>query len=166
MWYVLWTTSGKEEKTKQTIINHVDPSLYSRCVVPYRNKRHFYRGQSEIVTILLFPSYVFIETDNVKEFAEVVGGFPGYNIILQTDDLFCPIYKEEEYLFTDLINEYGIIDISKGYMDGDRVHVTEGPLVGYEEHIKKVIRRKSLAILSMNIYNRLVEYGLGLDITD
>lgn len=163
MWYVLWTTAGTEEKTREMVNAHVDHSLFTRCIVPYRRKREIHRGISMFVTKLLFPSYVFIETDRIDDFAKRLRWYPGKNVILQTGDFFCPIYEDEEYFLTDMLNKDDIIDSSSGFMDGDRVRVITGPLRGYEDRIKKVIWRKSLAILEMTLYDRKVEAALGLD---
>ena len=163
MWYVLWTTAGTEEKTREMVNAHVDHSLFTRCIVPYRRKREIHRGISMFVTRLLFPSYVFIETDRIDDFAKRLRWYPGKNVILQTGDFFCPIYEDEEYFLTDMLNKDDIIDSSSGFMDGDRVRVITGPLRGYEDRIKKVIWRKSLAILEMTLYDRKVEAALGLD---
>ena len=62
-----------------------------------------------------------------------------------------------------MLGENDIIGSSTGYMDGERVKVISGPLRGYEKRIKKVIWRKSLAILEMTLYERKVETALGLD---
>lgn len=166
MWYVLWTMTGKEEAARQMIREHVDASLYTRCAVPYRLKRHYHGGKSEIVKMILFPSYVFVETDRIEDFVLSIQWFPGLNIILHTDDFYCPIYKHEEYFLTKLINDHDVIDISEGYMVGDRVHVTSGPLVGQEGNIKKIIRRNSVAILEINLFGRRTEVRMGLDIIE
>ena len=165
MWYVLWTKAGDEEKTRGMINGHVDGDLFTRCIVPYRKKREFYKSSSVFVEKLLFPSYVFIETDRIKDFAKRMQWYPGKNVILQSGDSFCPIYREEEYFLTDMLDEKDIIESSNGYMDGERVTVTSGPLKGYEDKIRRVIRRKSLAIMEMTLYDRKVETALGLDLS-
>ena len=154
MWYVLWTKSGEEEKTRNMVNAHVDRSLFTRCIVPYRRKREIHRGISMFVNKLLFPSYVFIETEYIKDFSDRLRWYPGKNMILQTGDIFCPIYEDEEFFPTDMLDQNDIIDSSAGYMDGDRVKVVSGPLQGYEDRIKKVIWRRSLAILEMTLYDR------------
>ena len=164
MWYVLWTSTGQEEKTRQKIYDFADPAFYTRVAIPYRLKRHYYKGKSRIVKLILFPSYVFIETDCIKDFVSDIKWFPGFNVVLHIDDLYCPIYKHEEYLLTNLIDDHDIIDISEGYMEGDRVRITSGPLLGQEAHIKKVKRRQGVAILEMNIFNRVTEVSLGLEL--
>ena len=164
MWYVLWTIGGAEERTRNMINDHIERPLYTRCIVPYRRKREIHRGVSMFVDKLLFPSYVFIETDRIDDFAKCLRRYPGKNIILQTGEFFSPIYAEEEYFLTDMLGKNDIIDSSSGYLDGERVMVTSGPLRGYENRIKKVVRRKSLAILEMTLYDRRVETALGLDL--
>ena len=166
MYYVLWTNTGREEKTRQMIYQFADPALYSRCAIPYRLKRHYYKGQSRIVKLILFPSYIFIETDHIKEFADNIKWFPGFNVVLHMDDLYCPVLPHEEKLLTGLINEKDVIDISEGYMEGDIVHVTRGPLVGMEGSIKKVKPRQGAAILEMNIFNRKTEVSLGFELIE
>ena len=66
MYYVLWTNTGSEEKTRQMINEFADPALFTRCLIPYRLKRHYFKGKSHIAKLILFPSYVFIETDRIK----------------------------------------------------------------------------------------------------
>ena len=164
MYYVLWTNTGREEKTRQMIHTYADPALYSRCLIPYRVKRHYYGGSSKLVKLILFPSYIFIESDNIKEFVNNIKWFPGFNVVLHMDDIYCPLQKHEETLLFKLINDHEIIDVSKGYMEGDKVFITDGPLVGQEGFIKKVKPRQGIAIIEMNIFNRTTEVSLGLEI--
>lgn len=164
MYYVLWTSTGKEEKTRQMISDFADPSLYFRCLIPYRLKRHYYKGKSYIAKLILFPSYVFIETDHIKELVNDIKWFPGFNVVLHVDDLYCPVYKHEEQLLTKLVDARGIIDISEGFMEGDQIRITSGPLVGQEGNILRINRRKGVAILRMNIFNRVTQVSLGLEL--
>ena len=164
MWYVLWTSTGREENIRQKIYDYADPALYSRCAIPYRLKRHYFKGKSHIAKLILFPSYVFIETDTIKEFADNIKWFPGFNVVLHTDDLYCPIYKHEEQLLMNLMKDSEVIDISEGYMEGDQVHITSGPLLGQEGIIKKVKPRQGVAVIEMNIFNRTTEVSLGLEL--
>ena len=166
MWYVLWTNTGQEEKTRQWIYQYVDSSLYTRCAIPYRLKKHYYKGQSRIVKLLLFPSYVFVETDQIEEFVNNIKWFPGFNVVLHMGDIYCPVYEHEEIILTRLIAENDVIDISTGYMEGDKVHILSGPLNGMEGQIKKVKPRQGVAILEMCFFNRTAEVSLGLELIE
>ena len=166
MYYVLWTNTGSEEKTRQMIHEYADPAFYSRCIIPYKLKRHYFGGKSKLVKIILFPSYIFVETDHIKEFVNNIKWFPGFNVVLHADDLYCPLHKHEETLILKLLNDREVIDISEGYMEGDKVHITAGPLLGQEGLIKKVKPRQGIAILEMNVFNRTTEVYLGLDMIE
>lgn len=146
------------------ISDFADPSLYSRILIPYRLKRHYYKGRSHIAKLILFPSYVFIETDHIKELVNNIKWFPGFNVVLHVDDLYCPVYKHEEKLLMELVDDRGIIDISEGFIEGDQIRIISGPLVGQEGNILRINRRKGTAILQMNIFNRVTEVSLGLDL--
>ena len=166
MYYVLWTNTGREEKTRQMIYQYADSALYTRCAIPYRLKKHYYKGKSQIVKLMLFPSYIFIETNHIHEFVDNIKWFPGFNVVLHVDDIYCPVYEHEAVILNQLIAEKDIIDISQGYMEGDKVHVTNGPLVGMEGQIKRVKPRQGVAILEMNIFNRTTEVSLGLELIE
>ena len=62
-----------------------------------------------------------------------------------------------------MLNKQDVIDMSRGYMDGGQVRVISGPLFGFEDHIKKVDWRQSLAVLEMNLFYRSIEAYVGLD---
>lgn len=161
MWYVLWTTAGTEEKTRNMIDDHVKRSILTRSIVPYQRTREIHKKIRMFVDKLMFLSYVFVETDHIRDFAKLLQWYPGKNFILQTGDFFCPIYEEEEYFLPDMLNVSDIIDSSNGYMDNDCVKETCGPMRECENRIKKVAWRKSLAILEMALFGRKVEAALG-----
>lgn len=166
MYYVLWTSTGSEEKTRQMIRDYVGSAYYSRIAIPYRKKKYFHGGKASIVKELIFPSYIFIETEDIEGFVSQIDRFPGFKVILHTEDGYSPIYKHEEYILTKMLNNEDVIDISEGYMEGDRIIVTKGPLQGFEGGIKKVIHRRGLAILEMTIFNRTTEVRLGLELIE
>lgn len=164
MSYVLWTRNGREENTRQMIHMYVDPALYSRCVIPYKLKRHYFGGSSKLVKLKLFPSYLFIETNNINEFINQIKWFPDFNVVLPSNDLYCPLQQHEEVMLFKFLDDHDIIDISKGRIENGKVHITDGPLVGQEDFIKKIKPRQGVAILEMNIFHRTTEVSLGLEI--
>ena len=56
------------------------------------------------------------------------------------------------------------IPMSQGYMRGDTLVATEGPLVGHEGLITRVNRHKSLAVLEFHIGGKRVTTRVGLGI--
>ena len=58
------------------------------------------------------------------------------------------------------------VAMSVGVMEGDRIIVKEGPLVGMEGKIKKIDRHKRMAILEVELVNRVSEMKVGLEIVE
>ena len=54
--------------------------------------------------------------------------------------------------------------MSMGVVEGDRIVVTRGPLMGHEGWITSVNRRKSLAFIQVEMFGRKIETRIGLGI--
>ena len=76
MWYMLWTNTGDEEKTRQMINDQVDNRFFYRCIVPYCGNREFFRGNSTFVEKPFSPTYVFIETNSISDFSNHMRQYP------------------------------------------------------------------------------------------
>ena len=57
-----------------------------------------------------------------------------------------------------------VVPMSVGVKDGDRVVITQGPLVGHEAMVKEIWRRKSIAILEIDMCGRTVTTRVGLGV--
>ena len=57
-------------------------------------------------------------------------------------------------------------DSSVGYFEGDNIVVTYGPLVGMEGSIKRIDRHKRLALVEMDMFDRVTEVKVGLEIIE
>lgn len=166
MWYVIWTTTGQEEKTRGLIEKLVDPSAYKRCLILYKNKFEKVKGVRQKVKRKLIPSYIFVETDSINEFAEALVRVPGFSVVLSSEKYFQPL-KEKETLIIEKFADCGeVIDTSTGYIIGDRIIINDGPLVGSEGMIKKVNRHKRIAIIEMEMFGRVTDVTVGLEIIE
>ena len=166
MWYVIWTYTGQEEKTKGYVERFVDPDLFSRCAVPYMAKIEKHGGKRVRVEKLMMPSYVFVETDRIDDFADALHRIPGFTVVLHTGDCFHPLSEHEQYVLSRLLGPTDVVDISTGYLSGDRVSVLSGPLAGLEGQIKRVDRHRRTATLEMTMFDRTTEVRVGLEIVE
>ena len=57
-----------------------------------------------------------------------------------------------------------IVDMSIGYIEGDVIHINEGPLIGYEGHIVKIVRHKRIAYVDISLFGRDTTVKVGLEI--
>ena len=72
MWYVIWTLTGKENMLIGRIQSDLPDELYRRCWSPVRMERQKHKGELIDVEKILFPGYVFIDTDTPEEVEQEV----------------------------------------------------------------------------------------------
>ena len=117
-----------------------------------------YEGTWHTETKLLFPSYVFVESENrtllLEELKE--GGM---------EALLC-IEQAEEMFLRDLYGDSRHLMMSKGIVKGGFPQVTAGPLKGMEHRICRIDRHKRLAKLKMPTEQKLGYITAGLEITE
>lgn len=164
MWYVIWTNTGNEEKCKFYIDNYIGSEAFIRCIIPTKRISKYIKGRWVKVEQKLFLSYLFIESDNINEFEMQLKNSATFNKILKNDDIFLSLDKKEENALCRLIGDDGIIGESIGFIDGDKVIVTDGPMVGMEGNIKQIDRHKRLATLEIEMFDRVTEVKLALEI--
>ncbi len=165
MWYVIWATTGEEELTKVKIERCIDHNLYKRISIPYVKKFEKRGNTKTQKEKRMFPSYLFVETDHIEEFSQALISIPGFAVILHGDG-YQPLHRREENMLLHLIVDEDIIDISVGYIEGDNIVVTYGPLVGMEGSIKRIDRHKRLALVEMDMFDRVTELKVGLEIIE
>ena len=171
-WYVLFVMTGYEHKVKADITN-VWKLSRSKPFVPIYEACFKRGGKIYLEKRMICPGYVFVESD-----------MPGMEFYLATWRLISQsehilqlmrygkeaIYdnfemKSAEYeAFLHLYNDDYCIDMSKGFIVGDKVVITEGPLMGYESRIKKVRASKQEAMIEMYIMGQLTDVKVGLEI--
>lgn len=165
MWYVIWATTGKEELTRTAIEKNIDSSLYYRLSIPHMVKYERKGGIDIRVVKRILPSYIFVETDDIVQFAYRLEYMPGFSIVLKNEG-YWPLYEDEEKLLISLIKDGDLIDISRGFIEDGRVSITAGPLTGYEGVICKVNKRKRMATVEVEMFNRTMQINLGLEILE
>lgn len=69
MWYVIQTLGGEEEQTADMIRKMIPSSCLEECFVPKRERMKKFHGVWNKVEEILFHGYVFVVTEQPKEFA-------------------------------------------------------------------------------------------------
>lgn len=83
--------------------------------------------------------------------------------VLSQDGRFVPLAKEETQLIGSFTNRGDrVMPMSEALKDGDQVVVTAGPLLGHEALIKTINRRKSTALMELNLCGRCITTRVGL----
>ena len=163
MWYVVWTTTGSEERVARAV---KEMTCQNRCFVPKRIVQIRRNGNWEYSEKNMFPGYFFVDTDDVEEFSNQLHKVEGFAAVLTSDKKFYPLTGKDDTLTEDLYNNNGIFDVSKGIIEGDNIIVTSGPLKGQEGLIKKIDRHKRLAYLEFSMFDQVIRGTVGLEIVE
>ena len=166
MWYVIWTTTGSEQKLDLWIKEYVPNEYYDDCFVPLIDQNKKVNGVWKTVHKTLFPGYMFVNTDSerIESFAERIKHSDQFAVVLSTDERFTPVSNEEVFLIENAFANNGVLGSSIGIIEGDMVKILSGPLIGKEGLIKSINRHKRTAIIELNMFGRVSTIKIGLEI--
>lgn len=165
MWYVIQVYTGKELEIAQQCRDRVADEGED-VFVPLTERWTKIRGERTLITSRLFPGYVFIETDKIEDFHKRLNRIYAMTKVLRTGDEMTPIQKEEEEYLRKLGGDEHVVRYSEGYIEGDKLVVTSGPLKDFEGNVKKVLRHKRLVVVEVLLHGKEVEVTLGLGIVE
>ncbi|MEF3345558.1 antiterminator LoaP [Eggerthella lenta] len=165
MWYVVQTVAGREFAVCRLIESLVEDDVLQECFVPRYEVQKQFRGQWRTCTATLFPGYLIVVTDRVDELESQLRRVPAFAWVLSNDGGFVPL-ERDEVAWIDAFTEKGhrTVGVSEGVIEGDRIIVLKGPLVGREGWIRKINRRKRTAYLEIDMFGRTMQTKIGLGI--
>lgn len=165
MWYAVQVMSGKEEETRFLCESLLRDDACNGCFVISCDRDKKYNGKWHRDSNIMFPGYIFIDTDYPKMVYEELKSIPRLTKILGRDnDYFLSINIKEKLFLESLIDEKFHLKMSNGLIIGDSIIVTNGPLMGKEAMIKKIDRHKRTALISVEMFGRAIELKVGLEI--
>lgn len=166
-WYVIFVESGFEEDVCH-FIDKLRIKIYEdinfNLLVPKRKIYERKQGVRKEVIKRMFPGYVLVETDYIEEFYIRARGGPHILKFLKDNYNFLEVSIDEINQILKLVDNKGLINVSRGLVVNDRIHITEGPLLGREGIIKKLDKRKGRAKVEFIINCKSLLIDLGVDI--
>lgn len=164
-WYVIQVSTGKENAMCELILRVAPERTVEECFSPSYDTQIKVKGEWRSVKKPLLPGYLIAVTDQVEVLQRVCRTVPEFARLLTMGETFVPL-RDDDQAWIGAFTRRGerSIPMSTGVMEGDRVLVLDGPLVGREALIKSVNRHKSLAFLEFEICGRKVTTKVGLGI--
>lgn len=161
-WYALFVETGQEEVVQKYIYYNYGNSMHT--IIPKRKIPEKRNGKHFGVLKKLFPGYILLNADLDDNKYYVIKHIPKLIKILGNGTYYSSIDEDEISVILKLIDYRGVIDYSKIYIEGLRVFVKEGPLMGFEGMIKKVNKHTNRARVQLNFMGelRLVDVGIEL----
>jgi len=166
-WFVLYVKSGAEDE----IAAKINEQDHVHAFVPRKIKLYKRQGKLIKVNDIVFKSYVFVETAmNYESFyVEVVNNIKMHTGFYKTlthkaDRNIETLYPQEKQFLQSFMNKDHIIEASVGFVEGDKVTITSGPLVGKESIIKSINKHKRIALMEISMMGRSVEVHIPLEL--
>lgn len=164
-WYAVQVRSGKETEIMKACQLLVNPHVLEECFIPKSQKRKKFKGVWKDVTEILFKGYVFMITDDIDRLYNELKKIPDLTKVLGNDGKeIYPIRVEEAKFLARFGGSKHIVEVSSGYIEGDTIKVTSGPLMGQEGHIAKINRHKRLAFVDVSLFGQVTRVQVGLEI--
>lgn len=164
-WYAVKVRSGREDKIVKACDILVNRHVLKECFIPRYKRMRKLRGQWFYIEEILFKGYVFMITDHVDELFNELKKIPDLTKILGNDgENIYPIYEEEAMLLERFGGSERVVDVSCGYIEGDCIRITNGPLMGYEGNIVKIDRHKRIAYVDISLFEQITTVQVGLEI--
>ena len=180
-WVILFVRTGSEEKIARLLKEKLNAEEYQ----PFLPVRETFRKSKGVIRKerkLLFPGYVFIQTEiEAGSIAEKLKSDLTDMIVDMTDKWHDDIYKilhngdnekdvvvrkKERLYWERLFDTNFCVAGSVGFIEGDTIRVTSGPLVGMESRIKKIDRHKREAVVEMKVMGSVREIRLMLEVIE
>ena len=165
MWYVVQVRSGTEHNIRIQCNKKIPDTIMERCFIPYYEEKKKQNGTWNTLQKVLFPGYLFMITEDVEKLFFHLKTIEGMTKLIGTGQDIIPL-KEEEITFLQRFGgEDQIVSMSEGIIEGTQVIITSGPLMGMEGLIKKIDRHKRKAWLDLEMFGRMQQVEVGLEIT-
>lgn len=170
MYYVIQVKTGKEQNTIDDIRQYQNSDCIIDVFSPYRMELRKYKGEFKEVRVRCFPGYIFVETLDAKQLFFDLYWVPGFTRLLGREEgtyNFVPLDEDEARMIDILynVNEDRTTRISDiEVVEGDKIRILDGPLVGLETKIKKVDLHKRMVVIEFMLCNRPVEAKVGINI--
>lgn len=165
MWYVVQVRSGTEHNIRIQCNKKIPDTIMERCFIPYYEEKKKQNGTWNTLQKVLFPGYIFMITEDVEKLFFHLKTIEGMTKLIGTGQDIIPLKEEEITFLKRLGGEEQIVSMSEGIIEGTQVIITSGPLMGMEGLIQKIDRHKRKAWLDLELFGRMQQVEVGLEIT-
>lgn len=178
-WYVLYVKANTEHKVVKDFAEFVKTNSTAYDFDPfvpesekyYRAKKYRELGK-QYLKRPLFPGYVFIETNMpAEQFLKFTAAYI-YNsadvirLLKYGDSNEIAISLAERQRFEYLLKGKHCLEHSIGYIEGDNIVITCGPLIGMDGRIEKINRHNRNAKIELVMFGQKQVVDVALEIVE
>ena len=164
MWCVIQVFTGKEEMMRHACIKYIDPEVLEDTFIPMRVRQRKYFGVWKDEKCVLFPGYVFLITPDPGRLHGELKKVEGMTKLLKVGTDVLTLTESEEQFMRRISDDEHVAQMSVGFIEGDTIKVTEGPLLGLEGMIRKIDRHKRQCVVETEMFGQKTKMTVGLEI--
>ncbi len=164
MWYVVQVFTGTEQNICRQAEKAIPTDILQRIFIPHYEEKRRISGEWKLLQKILFPGYVFVVTDHIDELWLQLKKVIGLTRLIGAGEDIIPLTEEEVEFLLNFGKEEQIVKMSLVIIENDRVHITDGPLMGMEGSIRKIDRHKRKAWVEVQMFGRKQVVQVGVEI--
>ena len=158
-WYSLRVISGKEKKTKETIVFEAEEAGISDHIgdilVPSENVVEMRDGKKRVRNKVFFPGYILIHLQLTREVRYLVENIPGIMSFVGPKGEPIPLRDDEiSRILGEVEGKEGREVMAHKFNVGDPVKVVDGPFVDFTGFIDEVNDDKQKVKVTVSIFGR------------
>lgn len=167
--YVFHVITGREHKISNTINKKFNTHI-ANTFIPKREKVCRKVGNIYKKDTIMFPGYVFIESELYNEdFYLQINHFVKclkdvITILRYGDTNEYAVREDERNKLMLFLNSKYCMELSTGFIEGDKIYIIDGPMAGRESIIRKINRHKMEAVIELNIMGGNLKVTIPIDI--
>lgn len=163
-WYVVKSVSNRERSVLERLKKESDSgnlaNKIGRVLIPTEKTFFLRNGKRVFKEKIMYPGYIFVETDSLPELDYFVKGCDGATGILSDRNKQPQIIQEKE--IEKMVNHQEVShqqDFSGNYIVGEDVTILDGPFATFRGVVEDIIDQK--VKVSVMIFGRktIVELG-------
>ena len=164
-WYVVRAQANRERSVSERLIKESEKGdlmgKLGRVIVPIEKSSYLKNGKKMTKDKVLFPGYIFVETNAIGELKFHLKGLSGATGFLtnRTGEIQSLTQKEVEQMLNQKL-EVEKEPTEPQYIVGEEVKIIDGPFNGFVAHIDEIKEKK--VKLSVLIFGRKTPVDLDI----
>jgi hypothetical protein len=149
-WYLVHAP-GREESTCEKVKKIISPDLLEDAFVMRKERVRKRDGVWRTYTVPMYEDYFFVVTRDVgaldRELAKL--SFPAH-VCKGENRFYAPMAEEAQAWYEQMMDATHTIRTSTAVIEGGELHIQDGPMVGQEDRVTRVMRKRCVCNVAVS----------------
>ena len=164
-WYTVKVQNNREKSISEKIKSDMmrDYGIEILTMIPTRGVASVKNGKKVIKEQILYPGYVFVQTESIDKVAHLVKSTPGASTVLRDDRGAAVQLKQSE--IDRIIGEKEAVKamIESAFITGEKIEIISGPFSQFMGTVDWIDQDKNKVRVEVSIFGRPSLVDLTLD---